>query len=322
MVGAVLVHNERIIGEGYHQRYGEAHAEVNCLNSVSEHDQPLIAASTLYVSLEPCAHYGKTPPCADLIIKNKIPKVVIGCSDPFKEVDGMGIDKLVNAGVEVMQPVLEKQCIELNRRFFTFHQQQRPYIILKWAQSADQKIAGKSRAPVFITNEFTNRLVHKWRGEEAAIMVGTNTALFDNPSLTTRKWKGENPVRLVLDANLRLPPSLNLYDRSHRTIIFNKLKHEDADNIFYYQLINELSIVQQMMDACFQLNIQSVIVEGGAQLLQSFINEETWDEARVLTNSALMIGEGLSSPVLSQHQLAKKDSIFTDTIHYYKHIIP
>ncbi len=209
MVGAVLVYNDRIIGEGYHQQYGKAHAEVNCINSVKEDDIQLIEKSTLYVSLEPCAHYGKTPPCADLIIAKKIPTVVIACRDTYEEVNGRGIDKLKAANVNVIVGVLEKDAIELNKRFFTFYTKHRPYIILKWAQSNDGKIANADHSRVFISNEESNRLVHKWRSEEAAILVGTNTALYDDPELTTRLWTGNNPIRLVIDMEVKLPISLN-----------------------------------------------------------------------------------------------------------------
>ena len=227
MVGAVLVYDNRIIGEGYHRHYGHAHAEVNCIASVKKEDEPFIRQSVLYVSLEPCAHHGKTPPCADLIIEKKIPMVVVGSRDPFKEVDGKGIEKLQAAGVEVQEDVLEKECIDLNKRFFTFHTWRRPYIILKWAQSDDGKIAKTGHSRVLISNDYTNRLVHKWRSEEASILVGTNTALMDNPSLDTRLWKGPNPVRLVVDKNLALPASLNVFDQKIKTIIFNTLKHEE-----------------------------------------------------------------------------------------------
>ena len=212
MVGSVLVHNDKIIGEGYHQVYGQAHAEVNCISSVKPEHQGLIPQSTIYVSLEPCAHFGKTPPCADLIIKHQIPKVVVGCRDPFVQVNGKGIEKLQAAGIEVTVGVLEKECKELNKRFFTFHTEHRPYIILKWAQTADLKIAAEDYGRVLISNAQSNRIVHKWRSEEMAILVGTNTALFDDPELNTRLWPGGHPIRLVVDMNLRLPSSLKLFN--------------------------------------------------------------------------------------------------------------
>lgn len=320
MVGAVLVYKDRIIGEGYHKKYGEAHAEVNCINSVKEEDKPLIAQSTLYVSLEPCAHYGKTPPCADLIVKNKIPEVVIGCRDPFEAVNGKGIETLKVAGVKVISGVLEKECIDLNKRFFIFHTQKRPYIILKWAQSFNGKIAATSNDRTLISNDYSNRLVHKWRSEEAGIMVGTTTALRDNPSLTNRLWKGLHPVRIVLDSELRVPASHKLYDRSVRTIVFNTHKQSEEDNLFFYKLERDHSFIPQILQVLYKLNIQSVLIEGGALLLQSFINEAAWDEARIITNTDMLIPEGINAPVLSDAVLVKKETYFNDSVHYFTKI--
>ncbi|MBD0369183.1 MAG: bifunctional diaminohydroxyphosphoribosylaminopyrimidine deaminase/5-amino-6-(5-phosphoribosylamino)uracil reductase RibD [Flavisolibacter sp.] len=328
MVGAVLMHEDRIIGEGYHQQFGQAHAEVNAINAVPSADKHLISSATLYVSLEPCAHFGKTPPCADLIIDRKIPKVVIGCRDPFFLVAGKGIEKLQAAGVDVQTGILEKECRGLNKRFFTFHTQHRPYIILKWAQTGDGKMAAPSQPPpvgeernapqkrLFISNALTNRLVHKWRSEEMAILIGTNTALLDNPELTTRLWPGSNPVRLVVDMDLRLPQSLKLFSGAVKTIVFNKWKHEDGD-ISYYQVTDDVNLVHQISNALYQLKIQSVMVEGGARLLQSFIDEGWWDEARVITNQSLIIGEGLPASALKHHQLQNIETYEMDTIHYY-----
>jgi diaminohydroxyphosphoribosylaminopyrimidine deaminase / 5-amino-6-(5-phosphoribosylamino)uracil reductase len=342
MVGAVLVYDDpgagkdgiigegRIIGEGYHQQYGQAHAEVNCIASVREEDRPLIAASTLYVSLEPCAHFGKTPPCADLIIEKKIPRVVVGCRDPFPQVNGKGIEKLLAAGVEVTVGVLEKECIALNRRFFMFNTQHRPYIVLKWAQSADGKIAEVGRekdgmgtrkageARTLISNDYSNRLVHKWRSEEAAILVGTRTALADDPALTVRLWNGPDPIRLVIDKELRLPSSLQLFDRKVRTIVFNTLRHEEEDNLLYYQLATDSSLVHQITLALYQLKIQSVLVEGGGRLLQSFIDEDYWDEARVITNNDLEIPGGLAAPVLKDARLVSRETFLSDFVRYYR----
>ena len=317
MVGAVLVYGGRITGEGYHQQYGEAHAEVNCINSVAEADKEFIAKSTMYVSLEPCAHFGKTPPCADLIIKNKIPNVVIGCRDSFAAVDGKGIDRLKAAGVEVTVGILEKECRELNRRFFTFHEKQRPYIILKWAQSSDEKIGGRGANRIFISNEFTNRLVHQWRTEEAAILVGTNTALLDDPSLTTRLWPGNDPVRLVIDKELILPMHLKLFDGSAKTIVFNYSKESKAGNPVYHQLNTEEDVLVQILSALYNMQIQSVLVEGGRKLLQSFIDAGLWDEARVITNSIMVIGEGLDAPVLKNDMLLSEQKIKNDMISYF-----
>lgn len=318
MVGSVLVHEGRIIGEGYHQRYGEAHAEVNCINSVKQEDQGLISQSVLYVSLEPCAHFGKTPPCADLIIRNKIPHVVIACRDPFEEVDGKGIERLKAAGIKVELGILEKEAIELNKRFFTFNTLHRPYIILKWAQTADGKIAGKGNDRLLISNELTNRLVHKWRSEESSILVGTKTALADNPALTNRLWTGSSPVRLVIDRHLKLPFSLQLFDNSVKTIIFNTIKNEEKENQLFYKLNDETSLLSEIMHALYLLKIQSVIIEGGPMLQQSFIDEGLWDETRIITNTEMFIKEGLASPFLSKASLIDSYSLLTDSIQIFK----
>lgn len=319
MVGAVLVYDERIIGEGYHQQYGAAHAEVNCIASIKEIEKELIPGSTLYVSLEPCAHFGKTPPCADLIIKNKIKNVVIGCRDPFEEVNGKGIERLQAAGVNVIQGILENDCKELNKRFFTFHTIHRPYIILKWAQSINGKIAGTKSDRVFITNEFTNRLTHKWRSEEAAILVGTNTALMDDPELTNRLWVGNRPVRLVVDMDLKLPSSLKLFNQKARTVVFNNLIHEEIGNVSFYQVTEDVDLVHQIVNALYQSEIQSVIIEGGAKMLQSFIDEDLWDEARVITNNELIIDEGLDAPGLLHFLKIGQEKIFNDQIDFFKY---
>lgn len=320
MVGAVLVHENKIIGEGYHQQYGQAHAEVNCIRNAEEYADriSLLASSTLYVSLEPCAHFGKTPPCADLVISKRIPKVVIGCRDPFKQVDGKGIEKLENAGIEVVTGVMEEECKSLNERFFTFHIKRRPFIILKWAQTANGRIAGPDSSRILISNEVTNRLVHRWRSEEASILVGTTTALKDDPSLTTRLWSGKNPLRLIIDRNLQLPDSLRLFNGEAKTIIFNSVRQGENDNCRYYQLNNEQSFTQQITNALFQLNIQSVLVEGGSKLLQSFIDEDLWDEARVITNNDLQIAEGTRAPDMPETNLADTWNIYSDTIRTFK----
>lgn len=318
MVGSVLVCENRIIGEGYHQRYGQAHAEVNCINNVKEEDKHLIEKSIIYVSLEPCAHFGKTPPCADLIIKHKIPTVVVGCRDPFDKVDGKGIEKLKKSGIEVITGILENECKELNKRFFTFHTKKRPYVILKWAQSKNQKIANADFSRVLISNAFSNRLVHKWRSEEAGIMIGTNTATYDDPALNTRNWTGPDPVRLVLDMNLRLPATLQILDKKQRTIIFNAVKHEDDGNILYYKIEKKAGFIDEIMKACYTLQIQSTLIEGGTRLLQSFIDESLWDEARIIENSQLIIDNGTSAPFLSNHSLTVSENIEKDVITYYK----
>lgn len=318
MVGAVLVYDDKIIGEGYHQLYGGPHAEVHCINSVDQQSRHLISSSTIYVALEPCAHYGKTPPCADLIIRNKIPRVVIGCRDPFKDVNGKGIEKLQSAGVEVVQHVLEDECQELNKRFFTFNTLHRPYVILKWAETADNKIGYYGTNRLHITNEFTNRLVHKWRSEEQAILIGTNTALADNPELTTRLWPGQSPIRLVIDMELKLPVSLKIFAPEGRVIVFNTRKQGKENNIDYYQVTEDTSIVHQIFNALRHFNIQSVLVEGGAQLLQSFIDEDAWDEIRRIENLQLTAGHGLPAPIIRHASLVSKLELGHDSIQFFE----
>ncbi len=325
MVGAVMVYKGRIIGEGYHQKYGEAHAEVNCLKSVKVEDRSLISKSTLYVSLEPCNFFGKTPPCTDLILKNKIPEVVIGCLDPNNKVEGKGIEVLKAKNVNVTFGVLEKECINLNKRFFTFQKQQRPYIILKWAETANGKMApaysgnaGNGNLPrLLISNEKTNRIVHKWRSEEASILVGTNTALQDDPELTNRLWNGPSPIRLVIDMDLKLPGSLKIFNKKVKTIIFNYRKHAENKNIFYYQIDKNKNLIQQLIQSLFLLNIQSVLVEGGARLLQSFLDENCWDEIRVIKNEKLKIDDGLDSPRIPELPAINATRICDDLVNTY-----
>jgi diaminohydroxyphosphoribosylaminopyrimidine deaminase/5-amino-6-(5-phosphoribosylamino)uracil reductase len=317
LVGAVLVHDDQIIGEGYHRQFGGPHAEVNCIYSVKDEDREKIPHAVLYVSLEPCAHYGKTPPCTDLIISQKIPAVVIGCRDPFEAVNGKGIEKLRAAGVDVQYGILETQCREINKRFFVYHTRQRPYILLKWAETVNGKINDGTGNRLHISNEYTNRLVHKWRSEEAAILVGTNTALQDDPELTTRYWNGPSPLRAVVDRDLKLPASLKLFNNKQRTIIFNTRKAEVNDNLVYYQVTDKKSLVQQIIQAFYQMNILSVMVEGGAALLQSFINENCWDEARVLTNKNLKTENGTDAPVLPVQGPAQELTLGNDSIKFY-----
>ena len=317
LVGALLVYENRIIGEGYHEMYGGSHAEVNCIASVKTEDQSFIASSTLYVSLEPCAHYGKTPPCSNLIIQHKIPKVVVGCRDPFPKVDGKGIEQLQNAGIEVIVGIEEETCKQLNKRFFTFQQLNRPFVVLKWAQSSNLKINAYGIDRLFITNDFSNRLVHKWRSEEASIMVGTNTALADNPALTTRLWSGRHPVRIVVDLDLRLPQDLILFNRKFPTIVFNSIKDEDEENLLYYKVDADKSLAIQIMQALFELKLQSVIIEGGSRLLQHFIDEGIWDQICTITNNDLVVTEGLSAPELPLAKKEKEFNLLTDTISIY-----
>jgi diaminohydroxyphosphoribosylaminopyrimidine deaminase / 5-amino-6-(5-phosphoribosylamino)uracil reductase len=319
MVGAVLVHQDRIIGEGYHKIFGGAHAEVNCIGSVTSSDRELLKQSVLYVSLEPCAHHGKTPPCADLIISNGIPEVVVGCRDPFTQVDGKGIEKLKQAGVHVHMSAIEEVCKDLNKRFLTFHLSHRPYIILKWAQSGNGKIADFSGRRLMISNEITRKLTHKWRSEEASIMVGTTTALKDNPVLNTRYWGGPPPVRLVLDLSLRLPGDLKLFDaKEGRTVVFNAKKHELEGTVQYFQTDPQKNMVSQIVKGIYDLGIQSVLVEGGRRLLQSFIDEGLWDEARIISNNSLIVQEGLDAPHIQQGSLVSEENILNDQVFIYE----
>lgn len=317
MVGAVLVHGDRIIGEGYHRQYGQAHAEVNCLESVKEEDRPLISQSTLYVTLEPCAHHGKTPPCADLIVRHQVPAVVVACRDPFTQVNGKGLEKLQAAGIQTTLGCLREEAIELNKRFFTFHVQKRPYVILKWAQTADGFIGHQEGERLLITNEIANRLVHKWRSEEASIMVGTQTALMDDPALTNLKWTGHSPVRIVLDRHLRLPAHLKLF-RDQPTLVFNLLKEEEKSPIRYIQIKDGSDLIPYLLERLYQLNVQSVLVEGGRQLLQSWIDAGTWDEVRVLTNTNLTGRGNVKAPVLSNHRMAKQENIPGTLVEYFR----
>ena len=317
MVGAVLVYNNQIIGEGYHQQYGQAHAEVNCINSVKQSDKAFIKNSTLYVSLEPCAHFGKTPPCVDLIITSRIPTVVIGCRDSFEQVNGKGIKKLQHAGITVITGVLQQRALDVNKHFFTFHNKKRPYLILKWAQTNDGFIAKKDFTAIKISNALSNRLVHRWRSEAPAILVGYNTALQDNPSLTNRYWSGNNPIRLVIDRQLQLPVSVKLFDGMVKTIVFNQLKQQQENNIRFHQLAAEQNLLPTLLTALYQLNIQSVLVEGGALLLQSFIDQGYWDEARIITNQTLQTGDGIAAPHLKNSQHSSSFYLNNDRISIY-----
>ena len=283
MVGSIIVYDGKIIGEGWHKKSGEPHAEVYAVNSVK--DKSLLKKSTIYVSLEPCSHFGKTPPCCDLIIKTGIPNVVIGTVDPNLKVAGNGIKRLMESGANVTVGVLEKECNELNKRFFTFHEKKRPYIILKWAESQDGFMAPLTKSdqkPVWITNEFSRQLVHKWRSEEQAILVGTNTVIDDNPKLDVRDWNGNNPIRIVLDQNNRIPKDSHIFNNQAKTIVFSKSIASFHKEIGIFEVIDfRKNIAQQIVQILYKHQIQSVIVEGGRQTLQTFINEKIWDEARI-----------------------------------------
>ena len=299
MVGCIIVHEGIIIGEGYHQKIGQAHAEVNAILSVSNPD--LLAQSTLYVSLEPCAHFGKTPPCSDLIIENRIPNVVIGTIDPFAKVAGKGIERMQNAGISVEVGVLEKECRELNRRFFTFHEKKRPYILLKWAQTLDGFIdtdRTEIQHPTWITNALSKRLVHKQRSEESAILIGTNTAEYDNPALTVREWTGNQPIRMVIDRNGRLDSNLHIFDCKAPTWVFTSLKKPETGNLKYITQDFNQDILPQILSELYERNILSLVVEGGSFLLNSFLQDNLWDEAFVYTGNQFF-GKGVEAPHIS-----------------------
>lgn len=311
MVGAVIVHNGKIIGEGYHAKCGEGHAEVNAIRSVK--DETLLKEATIYVSLEPCSHYGKTPPCADLIISKGIPRVVVGCIDPFSQVSGRGIHKLREAGIDVTVGVLEEECKNLIRRFVTFNTQKRPYITLKWAESADGyiDINRENGSPVVLSTPVTSMYVHKQRAEHKAILVGRRTALLDNPSLTTRNWYGKNPLRLVIDRNLTLPAELKLFDHSTPTMVFTEKQKNSEDNLEYVALDFSKDILPQICTVLYDRKIQSLLVEGGTTLLQSFIDSELWDEIFV-EHSEKVLYEGVKSPIIPKGTIFK--TVFRDKI--------
>ncbi|WPV01598.1 bifunctional diaminohydroxyphosphoribosylaminopyrimidine deaminase/5-amino-6-(5-phosphoribosylamino)uracil reductase RibD [Mucilaginibacter sp. cycad4] len=302
MVGAVVVHDGRIIGEDYHQKYGQAHAEVNAIAQVTQkfdNHAELLKNAIIYVSLEPCAHYGKTPPCADLIIKQQIPKVIVGCRDPFAQVDGKGIEKLQAAGIEVITGVLEQECQWLNRRFFTKVQKHRPYIILKWAQTQDGFFAPADGGQFWITGLQSRKLVHKWRSEEDAILVGKNTVLSDDPQLNTRYWDGPSPKRVVIDRRLELDKGLNVFDNSVETLIFNEVKFDmDGKNRYIALEDFERFVPQYILYQLYLQDIQSVIIEGGARTLDAFIEAGLWDEARIFTGDKVL-NKGIKAPQIT-----------------------
>lgn len=319
MVGAVIVCDGQIIGEGFHMKFGEAHAEANAIKNVLDshaNGHKLLKLSTIYVSLEPCSHFGKTPPCADLIINNHIARVVVGCRDPFANVNGKGIEKLIEAGVEVIEGVLEKECISLNKRFFTRVQKQRPYIILKWAQSKDGYFAPEDGSQKWITSLSSKQLVHKWRSEEDAVLIGKNTVKADNPHLNVREWQGKSPIRIIIDRNLELSASLNVFDQSQDTIIFNAIKTELVGKIKYLELEDFNNLLPQLI--CYQLylmDIQSVIIEGGAKMINLFLSADLWDEARVFTGPDVW-GGGIQSPTM-KNKAVEETKIDLDNLHIW-----
>lgn len=319
MVGCVLVHDDgRIIGEGWHQQYGKAHAEVNAINQVLstfEDGAALLKDSTAYVSLEPCAHHGKTPPCADLIIRSGIPRVVVGITDPFAKVNGLGIKKLQEAGIEVTQDVLKEECRAINKRFFTFQDHQKPYIILKWAQTADGFFSPEDGSTFRISNKESEQLVHQWRTQESAILVGKNTALADNPQLTARLVLGKNPIRVLIDKNLEVPKHFQLYNQEVKTIVFNQVKTELEHNIMYVKVDFDAYLPHFILYQLYLQDIQSLIIEGGAATLRTFIQAGLWDEARVFTGDKVL-NKGLIAPILPV-QAKESTTISGDVLQTY-----
>ena len=308
LVGSIIVHNSLIIGEGFHQKSGENHAEINAINSVEKKD--LLKESTIYVSLEPCSHFGKTPPCANKIIETGFKKVVIGTLDSHEKVNGKGKKLIEEAGIEVVSGVLEKECQELNKRFFTFHRKKRPFIILKWAESGDGFL-DQDFKPTQIGNSLTKQFVHQLRSEEHAILVGTNTALTDNPALTTREITGRNPVRILIDFELKVPLNFNLYNNEAPTLIFNALKDSEEKNIKFIKIEKE-NFLENLIQKLYENQIQSVIVEGGSFTLQQFIDAGIWDAAIIIKNKNLKLSNGTKAPEFHHENFETK--IFRDNI--------
>jgi len=315
MVGSIIVYNNEIIGQGYHEKYGSNHAEVNAINSVQ--DKSLLEQSTLYVNLEPCCHQGKTPPCTDLIIENKIPKVVIGCKDSYSKVSGNGIKKLRNNLIEVIDCVLDDKCRELNRRFFCYHEKKRPYIILKWAKSKDNFIAPiNQEKPFWMTSEKSKKLVHSWRAEEDAILVGRKTVVADNPSLTVRMCEGKNPIRIVIDKELSLNKKSNVFDDQAETIVFNNIKSAIIDKTTYLKAdFNNLN--EDILNQLYNRDILSLIIEGGKITINSFIEKNLFDEIRIFTTNKFL-KKGINSPEFPDINLIKTSIINNDKLEVYK----
>lgn len=319
-VGAVIVHQNKIIGEGFTSNYGGNHAEVNAVNSVA--NKSLLKEATIYVTLEPCAHFGKTPPCADLLVKHQFKNVVIGCVDSNSLVAGKGIERLKSAGINVIVGVLEDECREHHQRFFTIQEKNRPFIILKWAETKDGFIAPLSKneqKPIWISNPYSQQLVHKWRSEEHAILVGTNTVIADNPKLNVRSWFGNNPIRIVLDKDLRIPKNRKVFDESVRTIVLTESiikSQESRENLIFEQIDFNKNVAKQICAILQKHKIQSVIIEGGTQTLQTFIDANLWDEARVFIGDTTF-QNGIKAPILSA-RIALEQKIKNDILKIYK----
>lgn len=314
LVGSVIVHNGKIIGEGYHHKAGEPHAEINAIHSVK--DPSLIPESAIYVSLEPCAHYGKTPPCALKIKELGFKKVVIGAMDSHDKVNGKGKKIIQDAGIDALSGVLEKECVELNKRFFTYHEKKRPYIILKWAESGDGFL-DKNYKPASISNSLVNQFVHQLRADEHAILIGTQTALHDNPSLTVRNVKGVNPIRILIDFDLKVPRDFNIYNREAKTIVINSIKQEIQDHI-HFVTVDKENFLPDLINVLYKAQIQSVIIEGGRFTLQQFIDENLWDEAIVIKNQYLKLENGTKAPVLGDFISFKTQDFRGNIVEHYR----
>lgn len=310
LVGCVIVHEGKIVGEGWHRKYGENHAEVNAIKSVK--DQSILNQCDLYVNLEPCNHHGKTPPCADLIIEKKIKRVVISNLDSNKNVKGNGAKKLKDCGIDVISGVLGRQGKELNRFFFTATQKNRPYIILKWAETTDGFMARENFDSKWISNIYSRQFVHKLRSEVDAILVGRKTAVVDNPELTTRHWSGESPIRVVLDRTLKLNDSLRLFDTNHPTLVFNNLRDSDKNNVSFIKL-NEHHFMEELLQNLVQKKCNSLLVEGGSSTLDGFINAKLWDEVNLI-KSTQKFGSGIKSPKITSNQTMKDGFVLGDSI--------
>jgi len=325
MVGCVIVHNDVIIGEGWHKKFGGPHAEINALNSVT--NKTLLKESTVYVTLEPCSHYGKTPPCSNALIEHGVKQVVVGVTDPNPLVSGNGIKLLLNAGIDVTTDVLKHECLDLNKRFITYITQKRPYVILKWAESDDGFISpdneqlseSEFKKQKQISGPTVQKLTHLWRTQEDAFMIGTNTALVDNPKLNARAWNGRNPARVVVDLNNRLPKSLHIFDGSQPTFVFvyDTYKTESALNIIYLPISKDEDIIKQLLKALYQQNIQSLVVEGGTQLLQTFIDNNMWDEA-IIIKAEHELKQGVKAPTI----LGKTNQYYLMDNNTISHLLP
>ena len=309
LVGCVIVHQDKVVGEGYHREFGGAHAEVNAIQSVG--NQSLLPSSTVYVTLEPCAHHGKTPPCAELLIDKKVQKVIVASPDPFPAVNGKGFDMLRKAGIHVELGLYQDQYQWINRRFFKAIRERRPYIILKWAQTADGFLAKSNGDSKWISCECSRQLVHKWRTEEDAVLVGKNTAIEDNPRLNVRDWIGRQPARILLDTHLKVPQNSLLYDHSLRTIVVNKLKEGKSPNLEYWKVQDLSTLLARLCTS----GIHSMIIEGGTEVFNSFIKADLWDEARVFT-SKTFFKKGIRTPILNG-KLIREEKVDMDLLSIY-----